>query len=270
MSSLIQRSFSGGEIAPALYARVDTSKYANGVRTLRNFLLMRHGGASNRPGTEFICEVKDSTKTVRLIPFVFNTSQTYMLEFGDQYMRVLKSGVPIRNAAQNISGISNANPGVLTYSGADNYANGDHVYISGITSSSGLGNYLNGRTLKVAGVNTGANTFQLNYLDGSAVNTSSWGSYSAGGGTIAEIYEIATPYLEADLADLKFVQSADVITIVHPTYAPRQIARTADDNWTLTTVTFAPEITAPGSVINSGAAGSATEWVVTQLTRSET
>lgn len=257
-----QLSFSGGEISPSLYARTDQIKYATGLRTLRNFLIMRHGGASNRPGTTFVSEVKDSTKTIRYIPFIFNSAQTYVLEVGDQYLRVIRNGAPVRETAQNITGVTNANPGVLTYTGADNYANGDDVYISGIVGA--IGNYLNGRTFKVAGLNAGANTFQLNYLDGTAVNTTSMGAYTSGG-TIAEVYTISTPYLEADLPTLKFVQSADVITIVHPSYAVRELSRTGHAAWALNTVSFAPTVAAPGSVVNTGAGGSVTEWVVTTV-----
>ena len=72
MPTVVQRSFSGGEISPSLYARVDTSKYATGVRTLRNMTVMRHGCAQNRAGFKFIKEVNDSSKAVRLIEFIFN------------------------------------------------------------------------------------------------------------------------------------------------------------------------------------------------------
>lgn len=60
-------------------------------------------------------------------------------------------------------------------------------------------------------------------------------------------YEIANPYAEADLFDLHFVQSADVLTIVHPNYAPRELKRLAATNWTLTTISFAAPISAPAA-----------------------
>lgn len=234
MSTISQRSFSSGEVAPALYARVDTSRYATGLKTLRNQFVMRHGGAANRPGTEFIGEVKDSTKAVRLIPFVFSDTQTYVLEFGDQYMRVIKNGDYVKLTAQNITAITNANPCVVTYSGADTYANADQVYISGITGA--IGTYLNGRTFKVAGLNAGANTFQLNYLDGTAVDSTAFGSYTSGG-SVEEIYTITTPYLEADLPLIQYAQSADVVTLVHKSYAIRELSRTGDASWTLSSFT---------------------------------
>lgn len=88
----IQPSFTGGELAPSLYARTDLAKYAVGLRTCRNFFIHPHGGASSRAGFMFVAEVKDSTRRVRLIPFRFNISQQYVLEFGHLYMRVHKNG----------------------------------------------------------------------------------------------------------------------------------------------------------------------------------
>lgn len=50
------------------------------------------------------------------------------------------------------------------------------------------------------------------------------------------VYEIATPYTEEDLFDLKFTQSADVMTICHKKYAPRELQRYAHNNWALVEV----------------------------------
>lgn len=244
MSTFSQKSFAGGELSPALYGRVDTIKYATGARTIRNFFVMRHGGVTNRPGTEFVGEVKDSTKTVRLIPFVFNADQTYVLEFGDQYMRVIRNGGVLTLASQAITAISNASTAVVTYSGTDTYTDGDEVYLSGISGA--ISTLLNGRNFKISGVDTGANTFEINYMDGTPVDSTSAGAYVSGG-TVEEIYTIATPYVEADLSTIQFVQSADVITIVHPSYAPRELSRSGHTSWSFSTITFGPGIAAPGS-----------------------
>lgn len=87
-----QPSFTSGELSPALYARTDLAKYAVGLKVARNVFIHPHGGASNRPGLQFVAEVKNSAKLARLIPFEFNTEQTYILEFGDLYMRVFRGG----------------------------------------------------------------------------------------------------------------------------------------------------------------------------------
>jgi hypothetical protein len=57
-------------------------------------------------------------------------------------------------------------------------------------------------------------------------------------------YEIATPYVEADLPFLKFSQVADNLTITRRGYARRILSRISDTNWTLTTIT-APSFSAP-------------------------
>jgi hypothetical protein len=71
--------------------------------------------------------------------------------------------------------------------------------------------------------------------------------YQGGGQVIngGSPYEIVTPYLEAELFELKFVQSADTMFIVHPNHAPRALTRTAHTSWTLTVMEFTPQITAP-------------------------
>ena len=194
MSSFAQRSLAAGEIDPALHARVDQTRYATGVKTMRNNTVRKSGGSRSRAGTKFICEVKDSSKTVRLVPFEYNDSDTYMLEFGDQYMRVIRNGGQVLEAAQNITAITQANPAVVTVA-SHGYSNGQEVYLTGILGMT----QLNGRNFKVANATT--NTFSLQYMDGTAVNSSAFSAY-ASGGTAARVYTLSTPYVEADLLDL--------------------------------------------------------------------
>lgn len=87
-----QPSFTAGELSPALWARTDLAKYQVGLKGAKNLFIHPHGGASNRAGLQFCGEVKASANKTRLIPFQFNTEQTYVLEFGNLYMRVWKNG----------------------------------------------------------------------------------------------------------------------------------------------------------------------------------
>ena len=87
-----QNSFTGGEISTPLNARNDLAKYANGLKKLKNGFVRQEGAVSNRAGLEFVGETKYSEKKSRLIPFSFNTEQTYIIEVGDQYFRFLKDG----------------------------------------------------------------------------------------------------------------------------------------------------------------------------------
>jgi len=61
-------------------------------------------------------------------------------------------------------------------------------------------------------------------------------------------YEIPNPYAEADLFDLHYVQSSDVLTIVHPGYPPRELRRQGATQWVLSTITFGATISPPGTV----------------------
>lgn len=92
-------SFTAGELSPRLAGRVDLAKYFSGCRTLENFQVFPHGGATFRPGWRFTAQAKDHGKKSRLVPFEFNTQQTYVLEFGDHFMRVFKgSGIVLNDA----------------------------------------------------------------------------------------------------------------------------------------------------------------------------
>lgn len=82
-------------------------------------------------------------------------------------------------------------------------------------------------------------------------------------------YQIATPYDVDDLMSLKFTQSGDVLTITHPSYAPRTLTRTAAANWTLATITFGSTALTDTVVWSSGDATTAPlttwKWGVTDL-----
>lgn len=98
--SLIQTNFTAGEISPRLMGRVDISRYANGAKTIENALLMIHGGVVRRPGTRFVAKAKYQDTPVRLIPYVFNRNQAYVLELGHYYMRVYFGGAQIMSGNQ--------------------------------------------------------------------------------------------------------------------------------------------------------------------------
>lgn len=61
-------------------------------------------------------------------------------------------------------------------------------------------------------------------------------------------YEIANPYAEADLFDIHYVQSADVLTLVHPNYPPKELRRLGATNWTLVDTAFAATLSPPSGV----------------------
>lgn len=98
-----QTNFTAGEISPRCLGRVDVSRFQNGARSLENCLTTIEGGAFGRYGTAMEAGAKFDDKLARLIPFVFSTTQSYILEFGDQYVRfflrgggqIMSGGVPL-------------------------------------------------------------------------------------------------------------------------------------------------------------------------------
>ena len=85
--SPIITNFTAGEISPRMLGRVDFSKYANACKSLWNFLIMPQGGATKRPGTYHVAEVKNSANETVLIPFVYSPAQAYAIEAGNDYFR---------------------------------------------------------------------------------------------------------------------------------------------------------------------------------------
>jgi hypothetical protein len=220
-TKLLLKSFAAGEITPELAGRLDLTTYATGLSLCRNFVTLPHGPAARRSGFEFVNEAKDSTQAVRLMPFAFSASQTAVLEFGNLYLRFHIAGGTLIESTKAIASIVGS---TVTTTPAHGYSTGDWVYI--------------GSRWHKATV-TGANAFTTTDLWGAAT--------TASGTTSARAYTLTTTYAAADLFDLHFTQSADVITITHPSYPARELKRLGATNWTITDVSFAPTVTAPGA-----------------------
>lgn len=277
--SLIQNSFTGGEISPSLFGRTDLAKWHNGASTQRNFYTDYRGGASSRAGLAYVGMCKQgaansggtsTTNPPRDIPFQFNVNQGYVLEFGDQYMRVKYRGAYVIESGTTISAATNANPLVITDT-AHGYSNGDWVYISGVGGMT----QLNGLTFIVTAKTT--NTYELTDLFGTTINSTSYGTYTSGG-TAARIYTAVSPYAAVDIPYLKYAQSANTMSLccvnqqTLTDYPPYDLTRVSNTNWTFTAVTFASSIAAPTGA-SAGATSSTTtntsyNYVVTAVTTS--
>jgi hypothetical protein len=228
-------------------------------------VVMRHGGATNRAGTMFVGETKYSTRSSRLIPFVFSSSVTFQLEFGHFYIRVIQDGGLLYDEdLVAITGITQANPAVVTAT-SHGYSNGDEILISGVVGMTDV----NDRSFLVANKTT--NTFELTDLWGVDIDSSAFSAYSSGGNSY-RVASIATPYHEDHIWDLKFIQSADVMTITHPYYSPKELVRNPNIPydfipWFLNEITIEPGVSPPTSVAAGGGAGSARvhKYVVTTI-----
>ena len=175
---------------------------------MRNFIAKPQGPAENRPGFAFVKEVKNSNQAVRLMSFTFSTVQTMVIEMGNQYFRFHTQGATL------------------------NYSNGT-AWNSGTS-------YAIGDIALYNGVNYYAKTAHSNSQPPNATN---WYALPAD-----MTYEIPSPYLEAELFDIHYVQSADVMTIVHPSHAPRELRRLGATKWELKEINFGSPISSPTGV----------------------
>ena len=224
-ASVAFTNFTAGQLSSRLDGRTDLTKYFNGCTQLTNFLVHPHGGATRRPGTYFAAEVKTSAKATRLIPFEFNTDQTYIIEMGDLYMRFFTNNGQIIEGNKTISGATKANPCVVT-ANSHGYANGEEITISSVAGMTEL----NGKRYLVK--NKSTNTFELTDKDGTNINSTNFTTYGSGG-VANRIYEIVTPFLEAELFNVRFAQSADTMFMVHPNHPPQKLTRTGNAAWTI-------------------------------------
>ncbi len=95
-----QTNWTLGELSPRAFGRFELDRpiFKNGAKMIENFLIAQLGGVFFSPGTRYVAEVKDSTAIVKFQRFEYSTTQTYVLELGNLYMRFFA------NSAQLISG----------------------------------------------------------------------------------------------------------------------------------------------------------------------
>ncbi len=223
MPTIRQTNFSGGELDPLLWGRTDLGLFGVGLRRCRNFFVSRAGAAVSRPGTSYVGAAKGTAGNIRLIPFVAGDDASFVLEMGDSYVRFHRDGETVMspNTFLDMQAVIEAPSVGEVLHGTTSTATGTVVSVVG-------------STVELSGV---AGTF----LDEEAF----WGSVGASGqvdGTGYEApFELATQWTSAHLPKLRFAQTGDVLTLVHPDEQAWELAHTGtgDDDWALTQLSFA-------------------------------
>lgn len=140
-----QTAFTAGVLDPRMNSRQDLELFYQGMSVGRNVICLPHGGVKRRPGWKYHATM---TALSRLLPFSFNTEQTYAIAFSDSRIDVYKDG----------------------------------VLQTSITSS--------------------------------------------------------VPYSATEVFELDYAQSADTLLLFHKDHQPRQLVRTSDTSWAISTATF--------------------------------
>lgn len=222
MPSVPQRSFAGGVLAPALHGRADVARYGISVKTLKNFYVRREGSAENRPGTELLETCSNVADPNRLVPFVYNpdTSASYFIEWAGGSFFLWSNGSRVVSAP-------------TPWTTATAYTVGDAV----------------------------SNGFQNWYCF--TDHTSDAASEAGAGGDTAlywhpmftDLLEIPHPYDAADLPDLRWSQSNDVLTLTHPSHPPYELRRFNASKFAFAPASFEPAVPAPTEVAGSSSGG---------------
>jgi len=171
-------NFSKGELAPALWGRIDVAAYAAALRQAVNVVVLKYGGVTRRMGSRYVYEITSpaggwasAEAGQRLIPFEYSIEQTYMLLFTQAKMRPAALGGMVLEQALTVQAATNTNPVRIT-AAFHGYATGEEVFFSGVSGMTEL----NGMTLPVTVID--ANTFTVP-VDGSA-----FGAFSGDSGGI--------------------------------------------------------------------------------------
>lgn len=98
-----QSSFTGGELSPDLTMRIDLAKYGTACKTIENMQIMPHGGVYKRTGFRYLHQFSSK---VRLMPFVFSSTQTYVLCWGDNILTFMTQSGPVLNSGGDVYTIS--------------------------------------------------------------------------------------------------------------------------------------------------------------------
>ena len=217
-------SFNGGEVSPKLDARVDSAKYRSMMRQCQNMIPYKSGGLTRRPGSQYIASAKYAAASghdygVRLVPFTFSPETTFMLEFGNTYIRFYESG------AQVSLTLADVDFWLSSYA----YVPGDYVKHSSVIYYC------------IAAVSSAIPPF---YNTEPALDTTHWKAQT--------VLEQPTPYnadsgasgpqpgstWDTDIWNLAFCQINDVIYITSPSYPVYSLTRYSNTHWVMKQVNF--------------------------------
>ena len=195
-------AFTGGEWSPTLDARVDLPNYRKAGRKIRNMIPMKQGGATRRPGTQYVATGGQPNGLLksplsRLVKFQFAPGTTFVLEFFQQGIRFYTGGTTPAQVQ--------VDPAIVTaYTNGQWYNAGMYVTYSGTTYYCWNGPVLASSTNR----------------PGTTIGNNFWRAQTA--------YQVPTPYSatnytgtnywQADIYSLQFEQINDVVYIVHPSY----------------------------------------------------
>lgn len=195
-SSPAQSNFNAGELSPLFSGRVDMSKYGNGCYTMRGFIPLPQGPARRRSGTVYVAPVKDANDQTWLMPFSYSESDSFAIEFGDEYVRF--------------------------------YTDNGQLVVSGVAAYNGATAYVIGDLVSSAGVNY----YCIAATTGNAPpNATYWYPLTGAIYEIPSPYTAAEMTNTNGTFRLSYAQTGDVLFIAHRSHFPQKLTRVGNTNW---------------------------------------
>lgn len=221
-------SLNAGELTPKLSRRDDLVKYQAGLRESMNFRPLVLGGSTFRDGTFFVdkCKFAGDVDVDYKAFIIIRDGASYQLELGDLYIRFFRDDDLIETTA-TVTGVTQANPGVVTTSSAHAYITGQIVTHTGIVGMTEL----NGLAVTITVLTT--TTYDV------GIDTTSFTAYSSGG-TATSPVEVLSPYPSTTKkSEINVEQIDDIAYFTHKGHAPYKLTRVSGDTvWTFVEVDY--------------------------------
>lgn len=238
-SNFVQASFLGGEWSAFAQGRIDKPDYKTAMNVCRNGFPIEEGAWLRRSGTRFAAATLNGTSG-RVVPFAFNQSSPYLMEFTDSALRMfavatqtggLTGALPndfrlvTTNDNQQVVSVSTANPAVVQTAGAHGWSTDDQVqFLFASTVAPAFTPLLRNRVFEITVVDTThfslTDPFSETGIDGSTLG---WAAVIAGQAVVARVLQIATPYATGAWSAVRRVQAETTAILLHGSYPPETL-----------------------------------------------
>jgi hypothetical protein len=256
---LIKYGFTAGIVSKDLWSQTILQKYGFGLGYASNYLIRFSGSAVSRPALIFGTLMEDYTEPFQFTPFTFarDDANCFSILVTAGKIRFLQNGVYQLEAVVAATEVASTVTETVISATAHGFAINDLIELYGANVPTALV----GQTVIVSAVTT--NTFTVHMI-GAAISLDNWTAITAF--SCRRVYTITNTYTEAQIPELYFRQTRDVIEITHREKRPAQLERQADGTWTLTEDTYEISVAAPTGLTTQAVSASGTSGTIFTVT----
>lgn len=259
-----QVAFNVGEVSDKAYGRIDIEKYFAALRQCVNCYIHAHGPVSNRSGFRYLGPCKTHDTPVILVPFEYSDDQTYALEFGHKYVRFWSDRGQLVHIVRTYNKTAWAT--ATAYVIGDERTDGTSLFkcIQDHTSAAdnkpegawgweaywelvgrdSLEQWVTATEYKVQDMRWVAG---ISYICNEDHTSGTWATdLAANKWTQQDEVEIASPFPEQTLKNMRWAQSADVMFLVDGARKPRKLTRLDHQQWQMESMDFDTGVGCPG------------------------